>query len=156
MQETNTHDHIVDTQNKKKSRKPIIITAIVIVSLVLLGGAFMAYTAYKNDLRNDEYSREWESHYNNVFASMSEYNNLSDDYKSCIVKVFVDNNYIDGSAFLTKVPSRAKKIITFGNFSGDDNLTTKDIAFIVEKNDFKSSIIFIMSYDRLLIFSKNR
>lgn len=165
MKENEIQEEILNTQKEEKlvKRKKIIkIIGISILVIIISLFTFFSYIYYRNKSSNDTYQVQIDANYSVIFASIPLYNDLEEQYKMAISKVFIDNNYIDGSAFLTKVPSRAKKIITFGYFSRNQdpsesqavNNHNGDIAFIVEKNDFKSSIIFLMSKDQSLLYSK--
>jgi hypothetical protein len=167
MEENEIQEKILNTQKEEKlvKRKKIIkIIGISILVIIISLFTFFSYVYYKNKSMYETYQKELDANYNIIFASIPVYNDLKDCYKMSINRIFVDNNYLDGTAFLTKVPSRAKKIITYGSFSGNqssgaaaismESNPVNDIAFIVEKNDFKSSILFIMSSDQLLLFYK--
>lgn len=136
---------------KKRKKIYIILGSIVLVGLLLF---FLAFS-FKNAASARD-SENYEAEMNIAFP-IAEYNSINDSFKYAIHSVFKQNDYFDtGEYFLTKIPDRAKKVICYGNFSDDpDGHNTSDIAFILEKNDYKSSAIFIMSETGLLLFHKD-
>lgn len=137
---------------KKKSKKIyIILGSIILVGLILflLVEKFRVAAAEKS-------SENYESEMAIAFP-IPEYDKINDNFKSAIHNVFTSNGYFEsGEYFLTKIPDRAKKVIAYGNFSDNpDANENSDIAFILEKNDFKSSSIFLMSETGFLLFQKD-
>ncbi|MCH5716666.1 hypothetical protein [Niabella hibiscisoli] len=82
---------------------------------------------------------------------ISEYDNIPVNYKRAIVKIFMDNKYYekdgdgDGQYHLTSIKDRAPKIYAFGNFTGRSQEGKPDMAFLLEKQDFQSSALFVIS-----------
>lgn len=144
-------EEVSEVKNNKKRN----VTIIVILVLIFLGACSYGFVSYlKNNSGSGAYAN-YEKMAPTIFA-ISEYDKIEEHYKRNIYKLFYDNDYFDGSYFLTKIPSRAKNVIAYGNFSnkkGTDG-TDKDIAIILEKNDFKSSSIYIISASNDLLFYK--
>jgi len=140
-----------ENTTKKKSKKIYIVLGIIVLvcALLFLLVEKMRINQVERDL--DSYEAEMASAF-----PIPEYNKINDSFKSAIHNVFKSNGYFEsGEYFLTKIPDRAKKVIAYGNFSNDpDANKDSDIAFILEKNDFKSSSIFLMSETGLLLFQK--
>lgn len=141
-----------ENTTKKKSKKIyIILGSIVAIGLIL----FLVAEKFRTNAaeRSSEY---YESEMAIVFP-IPEYDKINSNFKSAIHNVFSSNGYFEsGEYFLTKIPDRAKKVIAYGNFSDNpDASEDSDIAFILEKNDFKSSSIFLMSETGFLLFQKD-
>ncbi len=75
-----------------------------------------------------------------------EYDDIPENFKRGIVRIFMDNGYYvsDGNPnyFLTRIADRADKVYAFGNFTGGNS---KEMAFLLERFDFKSSELYIIS-----------
>ena len=142
-------------RNKKKKYIVIFLLLIAIIS------GFSIYNYLENESRfthNDPHLFE-----ESIFQ-ISEYDTITELYKERIRVLFDENEYIsDGSYFFTKIPSRAKKVVAYGNFSNkretqetdtiyESDPYGDDIAFIVEKNDFRSSAIFIMASNGSVLY----
>ncbi|WP_114791907.1 hypothetical protein U0035_15080 [Niabella yanshanensis] len=86
-------------------------------------------------------------HWKNATFRVSEYDNIPANYKRAIVKIFMDNKYYDNDEpyHLTSIKDRAPKIYAFGNFTGTSQEGKPDMAFLLEKQDFQSSALFIIS-----------
>ncbi|MGV0978180.1 hypothetical protein [Empedobacter falsenii] len=177
-------DNITDTDNdaalhniessKKKKKKNIIIG--IISFLVMIGVGTYFYLDYKSNETKvyvaddneeekvgtipDEYiykehEIEYPGAYNRFFV-IAEYKNLPLNYQNGILKFLSENDKGDeGFSFVSKIPSRAKNIYCFGNFSGENNVgNNKDIAFIAEYNNYKTSRLVIMNANGDLLFTK--
>lgn len=160
-------------QNKSKKKKIIIIGSIIVLILLsffilykyideknkreeaLLLGDSVAHEAlpFINDssLATIEEYDYWQA---SVFP-IAVYDGIRENYKRAIVKIFIDNKYTtSGEYFLTKIENRAKNIFAFGNFTGRKQNDWKDLAFLVEKSDFKSSGLFIITFEGHLLYWK--
>ena len=137
---------------KKKSKKVYIILGVVVLIVALLFLLVEKMRSSQAAKNLDNYESEM-----TIVFPISEYNKINDSFKAAIHNVFASNGYFEsGEYFLTKIPDRAKKVIAYGNFSNDpDANEDSDIAFILEKNDFKSSSIFLMSETGYLLFQKD-
>lgn len=161
MSENSTENHdLNDNQNTskfenpkpKKSKKGLIIIIILLLLVIIL--SVFSYFLIKKPQSDLEQTADYYTYYQQSLFPIEEYNKIEESYKNCIIDVFSQNNYLDGEFFFTKVPNRAKKVFAFGNFSGKEDQSYKDIAYLIEKNDFQSSRLFIESNDCLLIYSK--
>lgn len=92
---------------------------------------------------------------------ISEYDGIPPNYKRGMIKVFIDNKYIDGDSDsevwrLTRIKDRAPNVYAFGNFTGraDGNDANRDIAYILESADFSDSQLFVQSSRGDLLFYK--
>ncbi len=155
---TNNLDEKVEV---KKSKKKKIWIFLLLVLISVFGVAFYLYNKGQSAASTDGYV-DMQS----VFT-IPEYDNIPENFRNGIYHLFEQNEFIyNGSEFFTKIPSRAKKVIAYGNFSnkktynGPDALTEEnyindDIAFILEKNDFKSSVLYIMAENGGLLYYKD-
>ncbi|WP_048509320.1 hypothetical protein [Chryseobacterium sp. FH2] len=148
----------MEPEKKKPNRKKIIILISIIVLILCLG---LSFYAYKKKSQQQNYTLEVSSgdafatqdeydYWKNTTFRVSEYDDIPENYKKAIVKIFIDNNYYqpkDGEAYyyFTRIKDRAKNVYAFGNFTGKTEHDGKDMAFILEKNDFKSSAIYVIS-----------
>lgn len=83
------------------------------------------------------------------------YDEIRENHKRAIVKMFMDNKYTtSGEYFLTKIENRAKNVFAFGNFTGRSDKERKDLAFLIEKSDYQSSAISIISHEGHMLFWK--
>ena len=136
-----------------KSNKKRNISIIVIFILICFGGCSYSFISYIQKKAGMGIYDNYDKMEPTIFT-ISEYDKIEECYKKGIYKLFHDNEYFDGSYFLTKIPGRAKKVIAYGNFSNKkgSEYTDKDIAFVIEKNDFRSSSVYIMSASGDLLF----
>ena len=98
--------------------------------------------------------------------TLQEYDKISESFKKVIHQLFLQNDYLtDGTYFFTKIPSRANKVIAYGNFSNkkeyngvdaayEDGYINDDIAIVLEKNDFESSAICLLSENGNVLYYK--
>lgn len=94
-------------------------------------------------------------HWKNATFTIPEYDKIPENFQRSIVKIFMDNGYYEKSDnpiyFFTKIPDRAKDVYAFGNFTGG---TEMEMAFILEKQDYESSALFIIASNGDLLFWK--
>ncbi|QQT25839.1 hypothetical protein [Sphingobacterium spiritivorum] len=133
-----------ENQPAGKSKKGLYIT-LTILCLLILGAGGYYFAVYKNGGQSlDDSNAERQEAINSIF-SVSEYDNIPDNYKAFIYNFLEYNNYLDGTEFLTKIADRAKSVYAFGNFTGDDD-NEDDMAVLFEKNDYKSSSLVIFNH----------
>ncbi|MCS3867365.1 hypothetical protein J3D55_000281 [Chryseobacterium ginsenosidimutans] len=143
----------MEQEKKKSSRKKIVISILVVILIACLGLSFYVYkkNSEKQDYGTDSTTTTDDYNYwKDTTFRVSEYDDIPENYKRAIVKLFIDNNFYspkDGepSYYLTRIKDRAKDVYAFGNFTGKTEQDGEDMAFILEKNDFKSSAIYIIS-----------
>ena len=152
-------NNLVEKVEVKKRKKKFFK---ILLFLILIGIISLGVYLFKENKKINEKSI-YNSEMSNVFA-LAEYDNISENFKVAIFGLFKDNKFLeDNSQFFTKIPSRAKKVIAYGNFSNkkeyngadataEENYINDDIAFILEKNDFKSSVLYIMSENGSLLY----
>ena len=139
----------------KKSKKTLIIISIIIVVLGLIAGGiyYLNYKSRMDNLEaNEQYSEERANSINAIF-SVSQYNNIPENYREHIYNFLEYNNYLDGTYFLTKIADRAKSVYAFGDFTSDDN-EEDDLAVLFENNDYKSSMLVIFNHKGEGLFIK--
>lgn len=100
-------------------------------------------------------------HWNNAIFTIPEYDGIPLRYRRGITKIFVDNHYLvpseDKSIYkFTRIKDRAKFVFCYGNFTDrhDADSWNKEMAFLVEKNDYQSSAIWIISAKGDILFWK--
>ncbi|WP_149207586.1 hypothetical protein [Flavobacterium johnsoniae] len=155
MKIENLKDNSIAKNNKKKK---IIIGVI----LILIISSVLGYIGYANSKSNtSDYDRDKE-----LIFTISEYDKISENFKKVIHQLFLQNDYlIDGTYFFTKIPSRANKVIAYGNFSNkkqyngidvahEEGYINDDIAIVLEKKDFKSSAICLLSENGDVLYYK--
>ncbi|OXA78862.1 hypothetical protein SAMN05444397_108109 [Flavobacterium aquidurense] len=145
---------------------------IVICSLVLISA--IGFFTFKEKTKSEEAEttyesdKEWSSGWVSIedcnywgarTFTISEYDDIPLNFKRGIVKIFKDNKYynIDGDDsqyFFTKIKDRAKKVIAYGNFTNNKSAQNIELAFLLEKQDFESSIIYIISERGDVLFKK--
>lgn len=158
-------------ESKPKSNKKTIIWIVVIIALlgVICFVAFQ-FGVYKQ--RQEVYAEEvaypadsvfvngWASqedyaYWKNAVFTIPEYNDIPVPFQRAIVKIFMDNKFIqnedNNQYFFTKIKDRARKVIAYGNFTGQGD---KEMAFLLEKQDFASSAIFIITDQGNLLYWK--
>lgn len=155
-------NNLVEKKEVKRSKKKIFKILLFLFLVCITGFGLVSYLNYKS-IENSENS--YNNNIQNIFT-IPEYDNISENFKKGICQFFVDNQYlVDGSYFFTKIPNRAKNVIAYGNFSDkkiydglayahEAGFINDDIAFIIEKYDFKSSAIVIMSEGAGLLYHK--
>ena len=145
------------------AKKKVLLTAVIILVAVIAG--WLVYNAgrrdgeteasddnmaYATDALADEHGlatmQDYE-YWKGATFRISEYDNIPVNYKRAIVKIFMDNKYYDNDEpyHLTSIKDRAPKIYAFGNFTGRSQEGKPDMAFLLEKQDFQSSALFIIS-----------
>ncbi|QIH31972.1 MULTISPECIES: hypothetical protein [Sphingobacterium] len=104
----------------------------------------------------DEYA-----HWNNAIFTIPEYDNIPLRYRRGITKIFMGNSYLEPSGDkpiykFTRIKDRAKSVFCYGNFTDrhDADNWNKEMAFLVEKNDYQSSAIWIISAKGDILFWK--
>jgi hypothetical protein len=145
----------------KKSKKNKLKILLFIVLIGIIGFSLTLYFK-KESINNEVYNN---GDMQKIFT-ISEYDSINENFKNSILNLFTQNGFLEnGSQFFTKIPSRAKKVIAYGNFSnkkdynGPDaayvaNCINVDIAFVLEKNDFKSSVLYIIAENGDLLYYK--
>ncbi len=100
-------------------------------------------------------------HWNNAIFTIPEYDNIALRYRRGITKIFMGNNYLEPADDkpvykFTRIKDRAKHVFCYGNFTdrNDANDWNKEMAFLVEKNDYQSSAIWIISAKGDILFWK--
>ncbi|WP_293952895.1 MULTISPECIES: hypothetical protein [unclassified Sphingobacterium] len=168
--------------NKKK--KVFIIIGIVLLVILAGGGYYnynqrqaiqglevdstaTAAIGYENaDPKDLEDADGWSSledyqHWNNAIFTIPEYDNIPLRYRRGITKIFMGNNYLepveDKPIYkFTRIKDRAKSVFCYGNFTdrNDSDSWNKEMAFLIEKNDYQSSAIWIISAKGDILFWK--
>lgn len=168
----------------KKNKKGYIIVGIAAALLLLSSGIYYNYKKHQDsdtipadttatairfddaDLKDREDADGWSSledyqHWNNAIFSIPEYDGIPLRYRRGITKIFVDNNYLVPSGDkpiykFTRIKDRAKSVFCYGNFTDrrDAYNWNSEMAFLVEKNDYQSSAIWIISAKGDILFWK--
>ncbi|WP_343565173.1 hypothetical protein [Sphingobacterium sp.] len=101
------------------------------------------------------------AHWNNAIFTIPEYDNIPLRYRRGITKIFMGNSYLEPSGDkpiykFTRIKDRAKSVFCYGNFTdrSDADNWNKEMAFLVEKNDYQSSAIWIISAKGDILFWK--
>ena len=153
---------------KKKNKKGLIVGVVAALTVLGIGAYF--FIDYKmnekkvyvaDDSEETEYAiKSPENNINSAsyskYLTISEYQNLPQNYQGAILHFLEENDHgTDGSYFVSRIPSRAKNIYSFGNFTGENNVdNNQDIAFIAEYFDYKTSRLVIMNANGDLLFTK--
>ena len=144
-------------ENSEKPKKKIWRTIGIIVATLVIsfGGLFLAVVLLeKKEIkeRDDDFLLDMYK----IFP-INEYGVVPDNYRDCVHSVFSVNGYLESNEyFFSKIPDRAAKVIAYGDFSNDGSTgDNRDMAFILEKNDFASSALFMISDNCLLLFHKS-
>ena len=94
-------------------------------------------------------------HWKNATFTIPEYDDIPENFQRSIVKIFMDNGYYvsddQPKYFLTKIADRAKDVYAYGHFTGG---TEMEMAFLLEKQDYESSALFIIASNGDLLFWK--
>ena len=94
-------------------------------------------------------------HWKNATFTITEYDDIPENFQRSIVKIFMDNGYYDAddqaNYFFTKIADRAKDVYAFGYFTGGSEI---EMAFLLEKQDYESSALFIIASNGDLLFWK--
>lgn len=155
---TNDLEKISEVKKGKKNKLKVLLFLVLIG---IIGFGIFVYSKNTTEDKENMYSADMQ----NVF-NISEYDAISENFKKVILDLFKQNNFLeDGTQFFTKIPSRAKKVIAYGNFSNkkeyngpdaayEEGYINDDIAFVLEKNDFKSSVLYIMAEKGGLLYYK--
>ncbi|WKW45824.1 hypothetical protein P3875_08505 [Myroides sp. JBRI-B21084] len=135
----------------KKSKKGLYITLLITALLAISVGIY--WNINKNN--NDDALPADAAAYNPVdqIFSVSEYDQIPENYKMFVYNFMDVNKFLDGTYFLTKIPDRAKSVYAFGDFTDDDN-DDDDMAVLFEHNDFKSSMLVIFNHKGEVLFVK--
>lgn len=171
MEEVKENTNVPQNTGKKKKKRMIIITSVIIL-ITLLGAGIYKYFeekknredaitladdsatsvdyAYGTFLASDEDYKYWAP---SIFTTHA-YDEIEKDYKRAIVKIFMDNKYTEtGEYFLSKIENRGKSTFAFGNFTGSVQ-DKPEMAFLVEKSDYASSALYIISHDGNVLYWK--
>ena len=155
MKIENLEDNTVAKSNNKKK----ILTAIILIIIISCLLGYISYADTKST--TSDYDRDKQQ----IFT-ISEYDKISENFKKVIHQLFLQNDYLkEGTYFFTKIPSRASKVIAYGNFSNkkdyngvdvahEDGYINDDVAIILEKKDFKSSAICLLSENGDILYYK--
>jgi len=155
MKIENLEDNSVAKSNNKKK----ILTAIILIIVISCLLGYISYADTKST--TSDYDRDKQQ----IFT-ISEYDKISENFKKVIHQLFLQNDYLkEGTYFFTKIPSRASKVIAYGNFSNkkdyngvdvahEDGYINDDVAIILEKKDFKSSAICLLSENGDILYYK--
>lgn len=143
---------------KSNNKKKIIISIIL---LVIIGSVLGCINYAYGKTNTSDYDRDKQQ----IFT-ISEYDKISENFKKVIHQLFLQNDYLkDGTYFFTRIPSRANKVIAYGNFSNkkkyngvdaayEEGYINDDIAIVLEKKDFKSSAICLLSENGDILYYK--
>jgi hypothetical protein len=155
MDENTTQNQNQNPSNQKPKKRIKFI--VIILLAIIVFGSFAFYSLYSKYVNQQvvDYGAASAANYYDIDFSIRAYDKIDADYKSCIQLVFSQNEYINGLYFLTKIPSRASKVFAFGDFSRKENGEKEDLAILIEKNDFRSSRLFILSNNCSVIYSKD-
>ncbi|MCG9791868.1 hypothetical protein [Flavobacterium algicola] len=152
----------------KKSRGQSIAIWILSILLLLTTTAFYFYhqhvteqfSAYNQtnedtSATNGMASMSDLNHWRNATFTIPEYDDIPENFQRSIVKIFIDNGYYNGddqaNYFFTKIPDRAKGVFAYGYFTGGNEI---EMAFLLEKQDFESSSLFIIASNGDLLYWK--
>lgn len=168
----------------KSKKKLYIIIGLVIFLVLLAGGGYYSYmqrldpdtvpldsaTAVDGfeqaDPKDLEEADGWSSiddyiHWKNAIFTIPEYDYIPLRYRRGITKIFMGNSYLEPSDDkpiykFTRIKDRAKSVFCYGNFTDrrDADNWNKEMAFLVEKNDYQSSAIWIISAKGDVLFWK--
>ena len=132
---------------KKKSKVGLYITLILIFLLAISFGTYYFVSTKIKERNAAEYESMTEERKNaiNSIFSVSQYDDIPENYRTYIYNFLEYNNFLDGTFFLTKIADRAKGVYAFGDFTSDDN-DEDDIAVLFEQNDYKSSKLVIFNH----------
>ena len=159
-------------ENPPKNKKRIIL--LVLLAIILLavvgvlafrygsyvqrqadepvGGAYTADPGIMNGLASHNELEQWSG----AIFTIPEYNTIPEHFKRAIVKIFLDNKFYtneDGNQhFFTKIKDRSSKVIAYGDYTGEGDT---QMAFLLEKADFQSSAIFIITKEGNLLYYKD-
>jgi hypothetical protein len=157
----------MEEQKKNGNAKKKVLLTIIIILVAIVAGWFIYNAgkrngeidalsgdnvAYATDATADEHGlatmQDYE-YWKGATFRISEYDNIPVNYKRAIVKIFMDNKYYERDGedqyHLTSIKDRAPKIYAFGNFTGRSQEGKPDMAFLLEKQDFQSSALFVIS-----------
>lgn len=154
----------------KKKSSPIkwiiaIIVFVLIASLLIIFYNKNKQTTYDGDdsavisaVASTDFADS--QNYIDQTFKVSEYDDIPQNYKLGIVKIFIANDFyepadISEKYHLTSIKDRARKVFAFGDFTGQTEENKSDIAFLVESEDFSSSILFIMSSKGDVLYKKS-
>lgn len=179
MQEQNNTEleqikHIQIDQLPKPNKRKKVIWTIVIVTLVI-GACASAYLYGEYKARQNYYANGdaaayatdsvqvdgWASpedfaNWKNAVFTIPQYDDIPTPFKRGVVKIFLDNGYINSTAdddiyFFTKIKDRAYRVIAYGDFTGQGE---REMAFVLENSDFESSAIFIIPQNGNILYWK--
>ncbi len=144
QEKNNLHGQQVNypEHQKKKSNKWIYIL-LSIFGIIAVCFSIIMFIGYKSLNDKENILVQHEQEINNLF-SVSQYDNIPENYREYIYNFLEYNGYLDGTYFLTKIADRAKSVYAFGDFTDDDN-DEDDLAVLFEKNDYTSSMLVIFN-----------
>ncbi len=157
--------HVNDTVIKQMKIKYILLTAIGMLISAVLGYKLGTYRARKavvlaattaqqtDSVSVNGWASEQEYNYwKNATFTIPEYNGIPLPFQRAIVKILIDNKYFSTNEyFFTKIKDRARKVIAYGDFTGNKD---KEMAFLLEKRDYSSSAIWIITEKGNIIYWK--
>jgi len=177
-------EEIATEQTTQPKKNVYIIVGIVLLAILTAGGYYnysqkqaldtlavdSTATALASldgaDPKDLEDADGWSSldeyrYWNNAIFTIPEYDNIPLRYRRGITKIFMGNNYLEPSGDkpiykFTRIKDRAKSVFCYGNFTDrhDADNWNKEMAFLVEKNDYQSSAIWIISAKGDILFWK--
>lgn len=157
METNKEHFQETKTEIKPKKSKTGLIILLVVLAFILISAGGIWYLNYKSRMASieseKEYSQDRINAINSIF-SVSQYDNIPENYREHIYNFLEYNNYLDGTYFLTKIADRAKSVYAFGDFTSDDN-DEDDLAVLFENNDYKSSMLVIFNHKGEGLFIKH-
>lgn len=157
--------------NKKSNKRKIIISCIVISIMIGIAFLYKLMNDKKREIVANDNSiihealdfpnqtslatiEEYEYWQATIFR-INTYDAIRENYRRAIVKIFIDNKYtVTGEYFLTNIKNRSKNIFAYGNFTGSVQKERPDLAFLIEKDDFSSSGLIIISYEGNILYWK--
>ena len=157
-------------ETTKSEKRKTIIMWVLGISLLIIVASFFYYQnsveqriAAAEMLNTDSIAeapnnlaslQDYEQWQRTTFV-IPQYDRIPVHFRRAIVKIFMDNGYYNTddspNYFLTKISDRAKDVYAFGNFTGGGG---EEMAVILEKQDFESSALFIVSANGDLLFWK--
>lgn len=100
------------------------------------------------------------THWRRAVFPIGEYDAMPVNFRRALVKVFVDNKYLQPDKDteihrLTRIKDRAPKVFTFGNYAGrEDGGHNPDMGVLLESSDFASSALLVLSPKGDLLYWK--
>ncbi|WP_337085171.1 hypothetical protein [Elizabethkingia anophelis] len=166
-----SENQLQNTKNPPKNKKKIILIILLGLALLVLvaflafnygsymqrqeepvGEAYEADPSVMNGLASHDELQQWK----NAIFTIPEYNDIPVNFQRAIVKIFLDNKLYtneDGNQhFFTKIKDRSSKVIAYGDYTGEGDT---QMAFLLEKADFQSSGIFIITKEGNILYWKD-